>query len=239
MLNTFFKALKSAHIISSKEAEPTSTTNGVNINIDTSTIESSVGSYWGWVEHRLNNIVVPDLILPSDTEQYMKRNDFTVYQSINNIYYENDLANNRFCFDLYDLNGKFITEEFHAHHGVLGAHGAAHITMDETHLGVCYHAIVQTLPDGRQVPGISATAADFGWDLTKHNLGFHASGSFWDGFIDMFKNLFEDDICNALINKVRDELINAVPAEINKMIADTDGTIEILPKWIMQVWRPV
>lgn len=105
--------------------------------------------------------------------------------------------------------------------------------MDHTTLGMCYHFIVQTLPDGRQVPGLSATASDFGWDLSKKNLGFHASGSFWDGFADMFKNLFEGPLCDAIISKVRDELVTAVPAQLNKMIADTDGAIEILPKWFM------
>lgn len=69
--------------------------------------------------------------------------------------------------------------------------------------------------------------------MTKKNLGFHASGSFWDGFADMFKNLFEDDICNALITKVDEELMINIPAEINKMIADTDGAVEIMPKWFL------
>ena len=49
----------------------------------------------------------------------------------------------------------------------------------------------------------------------------------------MFKNLFEDKICDALIEKVRTELGVALPAEINKLIADTDGSIEVMPKWVL------
>lgn len=164
---------------------------------------------------------------------YAKKNDFSMYQPTEKLYLVNDLEKNAFCIHAYDLNGKFITEDFHLHHGALGAHGAAHVTMDHTYLGWCYSFITQTLEDGRQVPGIAASAGDFGWDLRPANLGFHMSGSFWDGFIDMFKNVFEDDICDAIINKVRDELVNVVPAEINKMIAETDGAIELMPKWFM------
>ena len=147
------------------------------------------------------------------------------------MYKKNDVENNCYYMYLYDFTGKFETRNFHAHKGILGAHGAAHISMDSTHIGFGYKPIVQTLADGKQVPGIGA--CDFGWDLTKKNLGFHASGSFWDGFADMFKNLFEDDICNALIDKVRDELMVKIPADLNKMIADTDGAAEIMPKWFL------
>ena len=235
MLNFVAKALQSAHILKTTEEVGwmPSTINGVNLTIQTDTLKEALGTYWGWFEHKINEIEVPDLILPSDDTMYAKDNKFKMYQTTDHLYLVNDLEHDRFCIDAYDLNAKFVTKDFHVTHGILGAHGAAHMTIDHSHLSSCYHLIVQTLPDGRQVPGISATPADFGWDLSKSNIGFHASGSFWDGFIDMFKNLFEGKIADAIIAKVEQELVYTVPAEFNKMIAETDGAIELLPKWFM------
>jgi len=100
MLNILSKALQSAHLISSPEAEPTSTTNGVNLTIDLKTIESAAGSYWDLVEHRLNAITIPDLILPSDDSMYMKKNDFTIYQSFDHTAFNYDVARNAMCISM-------------------------------------------------------------------------------------------------------------------------------------------
>lgn len=139
----------------------------------------------------------------------------------------NDVANNCFQVTLNDLTGKFVSENFHAHKGILGAHGAVHVSMDQTHMTFGFRPTTQTLEDGRVVPGVES--CNFGWDLNKGNLGFKVSGSFWDGFVDMFKNLFEDNICDAVIAKVRDELTVAIPADINKMLATTDGKAQLKP----------
>ena len=153
MLNILSKALQSAHIINKEEVGATTTKSGINVNIQTDALRKVLGSYWGWVEHTVNDIPVPDLILPSDETMYAKKNNFSMYQPVDKFYLVNDVDNDRFCLHAYDLNAKFITEDFHLHKGALGAHGAAHVTMDHTYLGQCYHFITQTLPDGRQVPG--------------------------------------------------------------------------------------
>ena len=67
MLNTLINSFK-ARVM----AEPTTTANGINVSIDSTVISDAIGTYWGWAEHRMNAIVVPDLILPSDTTMYMK-----------------------------------------------------------------------------------------------------------------------------------------------------------------------
>ena len=46
--------------------EPTSSTDGVNVSIDQTAIKSMVDTYWPFIEHRINMIQVPDLVLPSD-----------------------------------------------------------------------------------------------------------------------------------------------------------------------------
>ena len=76
MLNTLFNALKAKAL-----AEPTSTVNGINIGIDTDTVNDAIQAILPWAEHRMNQIKVPDLILPSDTTMYMKQNDFTITQT--------------------------------------------------------------------------------------------------------------------------------------------------------------
>lgn len=175
--------------------------------------------------------------MASDTSMYIKQNDFTLQQPIEGVTFVNQDYDDPECMYIHldELSGKFETKEFHAHYGVLGAHGAAHVSMDHTHLTVGYKFTRQwnLEYDGTTIPGI--LPCKFGWDLTKKNLGFKVSGSFWDGFIDMFKNTFEDDIANAIISKVQDELVNKIPAEFNKMIADTYGKVELMPKWMLDI----
>ena len=118
--------------------EPTSSTDGVNVSIDQTALHNVVETYWPFIEHRINNIQVPDLVLPSDSEMYMKENSFEISQPISAMYKKNDVENNCYYIYLYDLTGKFETRNFHAHHGILGAHGSAHISMDSTHLGFGY-----------------------------------------------------------------------------------------------------
>ena len=62
-------------------AATNSTTNGITFSADTSVIQQAEEAYWAAIQNRLNNINVPDLILPKDTEDYLKDNKFTIAEN--------------------------------------------------------------------------------------------------------------------------------------------------------------
>ena len=78
------------------------------------------------------------------------------------------------------------------------------------------------------MPAIESCGFDFS-SFDTHDLSFDVSGSFWDGFIDMFKGLYEDKIVDAIKGIVTKELTQALPADLNKLIANNDGFVEIKP----------
>lgn len=96
------------------------------------------------------------------------------------------------------------------------------MTIDTTKLIFGYRLITQTLEDGRIVPGIESCNFDFD-DFDKHDLKFEVHGSFWDGFINMFKGLFEGKIVDAIKGLVEKELTETLPKDINKLLVKTDG----------------
>jgi hypothetical protein len=55
------------------------------------------------------------------------------------------------------------------------------------------------------VPAIESCDFDFS-AFDTHDLSFDVSGSFWDGFIDMFKATFEGKIVDAIKGLVQKEL---------------------------------
>ena len=106
------------------------------------------------------------------------------------------------------------------------------MSVDTTKLTFGYRLVTQTLDDGRVVPGIESCGYDFS-SFDKHDLSFEVHGSFWDGFIDMFKGTFEGKIVDAIKGIVEKELTQTLPADFNKMIAKTDGFghIKSMPEW--------
>lgn len=104
--------------------------------------------------------------------------------------------------------------------------------VDSTNLFFGFRPITQVLEDGREVPGIES--CNFNWaDFTKDSLEFDVSGSFWDGFVDLFKGTFEQELVDAIQGLVMHELTVAIPAELNKVLAATDGNIQLpIPYWM-------
>lgn len=85
------------------------------------------------------------------------------------------------------------------------------------------------------VPGFESCGYDFS-SFSKKDLHFSVSGSFWDGFIDMFKGTYINKIVDAISGIMKKTLTVTIPAEINKMIAETDGKAELpIPKWIFDI----
>ena len=157
---------------------------------------------------------------------YLKDNDFTVTVPTDSFYFNNDAENNCMKVKLRKMNAKFTVDNFHAHYGIFGAYGDAKMTIDSTKLEFGYRLIKQELDDGRSVPGIESCYFNFD-EFDKGDLSFEIHGSFWDGFIDMFKNLFEGKIVDAIKGAVEKELVHALPTDLNKMIAKTDGLVKI------------
>merc|ERR1719266_1197200 len=100
------------------------------------------------------------------------------------------------------------------------------MTIDSTKLEFGYRLIKQELADGRSVPGIESCYFNFD-EFSKKDLSFKVHGSFWDGFINMFKNTFEGKIVDAIKGGVSKELEHAIPAELNKLLAQNDGFVSI------------
>ena len=100
------------------------------------------------------------------------------------------------------------------------------MTIDSTKLEFGYRLIKQDLDDGRSVPGIESCYFNFD-EFDKGDLSFSVHGSFWDGFIDMFKFAFEGKIVDAIKNGVKKELVTALPSDLNKILAKTDGFVKI------------
>ena len=160
--------------------------------------------------------------MKSDTAMYAKDNDFTVTQPVSKFDFVNDVADNCFKISLDDLTGKFTTGNFHAHKGIFGAHGTAHMTLDTVKLTFGLRPVTQTLEDGRVVPAFESCGYDFS-SFSKDDLHFSVSGSFWDGFIDAFKGLYIGKIVDAISGLMQKELTQTLPADLNKLIAATDG----------------
>ena len=157
---------------------------------------------------------------------YIKDNDFKFVVPTDSIYFNNDAADNCMKIKLRKMGVKFTTGNFHAHYGIFGAHGDAKMTIDSTELEVGYRLIMQGLEDGRSVPGIESCY--FNMDsFDKSDLSFQVHGSFWDGFIDMFKNTFEGKIVDAIKGGLSKELEVNLPADLNKLLAKDDGFVAI------------
>ena len=92
----------------------------------------------------------------------------------------------------------------------------------------------QTLEDGRIMPAFESCNYDFS-DFDKKDLVFKVHGSFWDGFIDMFKGLFEGKIVDAIKGILEKELTETLPTDLNKLIAKTDGKV-MLPLGDLTNW---
>ena len=161
-----------------------------------------------------------------DAKMYLKGNDFTVTIPTDSFYFNNDAENNCMRVKLRKMNAKFTVDDFHAHYGIFGAHGDASMTIDSTKLEFGYRLIKQDLDDGRSVPGIESCYFNFD-EFDKGDLSFSVHGSFWDGFIDMFKFAFEGKIVDAIKNGVKKELVTALPSDLNKILAKTDGFVKI------------
>jgi len=157
---------------------------------------------------------------------YIKNNDFSITEPTDSFHFINDAANNCLTVKLNKLTAKFTTDNFHAHYGIFGAYGNAKMKIDTTRLVFGYRMITQTLEDGRTVPGIESCNFDFSAFDTS-DLSFEVHGSFWDGFIDMFKATFEGKIVDAIKGIVEKELTQALPADLNKLIAKNDGFVMI------------
>ena len=205
-----------------------STTNGMTVSADTAMFQQAEMAYWAAIQNRINRVNIPDIVMPSDDEMYIKNNDFTLIQPPDNFIFTNDVANNCFQVELNKLTGKFTSSNFHAHYGILGAHGSAHMSIDSTNLFFGLRPITQTLEDGRTVPGFESCNYNFD-DFSKDKLSFDLSGSFWDGFIDMFKNTFEGKIVDVLKATVKKELTETLPNELNTLLAGTDGMAQLKP----------
>jgi hypothetical protein len=100
------------------------------------------------------------------------------------------------------------------------------MSIDTTKLVFGYRLVLQTLEDGRTVPGVESCGYDFS-DFDKGDISVSVHGSFWDGFIDMFKSLFEGKIVDAIKGAVQKELTVALPADLNTFFSKNDGYAEI------------
>ena len=125
MLNNLFGLITGA-------VANTSTNNGVNVSIDTSVFQKAETAYWPMIQQRINAIPIPDLVLPSDQSMYIKDNDFRVTQPADHFSFQN--VDNCLQIRLHQLSAKFSTGNFHAHHGIFGAHGHAEMSIDSTKL---------------------------------------------------------------------------------------------------------
>jgi hypothetical protein len=213
----------------------TSTNNGVNLSIDTNVFQKAESAYWPMIQQRINAIPMPDLVLPSDESMYLKDNDFRVTQPADHFSFEN--VDNCLQIKMNKLSAKFSTGNFHAHHGIFGAHGHAEMAIDTTKLIFGFRPSTQTLADGRVVPALESCNFDFS-DFDKHDLSFSVHGSFWDGFIDMFKGLFEGKVVDAIKGEVQKELTVTLVNDLNQLIANTDGLITIphTQKWLLDLF---
>ena len=180
------------------------------------------------IQARINAIKVPDMVMKNDTAMYIKDNDFTLTQPTNKFEFINDVTDNCFLIKLERLTASFTTGNFHAHYGILGAYGTAHMKIDTVKLSFGLRPVTQTLPDGKKVPAFESCHYDFD-SFDTSDLSFDVSGSFWDGFIDMFKGLYEGKIVDAIKGIMKKELTETLPADMNKLIADTDGKAQLLP----------
>ena len=228
------RTLLSAFMLSFVFAETNSTSNGVTVSLDTAIIQQAEKAYWAALQKRINAISIPDLVLPSDDQMYLKANNLTITQPVEHFKFSNDVENNCLQIELNELTVKFTSDSFHAHYGVFGAHGNAEVKIDTTKLIFGFRVITQTLEDGKEVPAVEACNYDFS-DFDKHDLSFDLHGSFWDGLIDAFKFAFEGKIVDLIKSTVEKELTEALPADLNKMIAQTDGFVQIphFSKWLL------
>ena len=224
MLSTILATCMLGTVLATKN----STHNGVTLSVDTSMIQQIQTAYWYTIQEKINEIKVPDFVLKSDTADYAKDNDFTITQPTYDFTFENDVKNNCFQVTLNDLTAKFVTNNFHAHSGVFGAHGEGHMDMNTVKLVWGLRPITQTLEDGRKVPGFESCNYDFD-SFDKDDLEFSLKGSFWDGFIDAFKFAYEDKIVDAIKGGVKKALTETLPDLINSDIAKTDGLAQLKP----------
>ena len=186
------------------------------------------------LQDRINLIKVPDIESKTDERMYVKDNDFTLIEPADHFKFINDAADNCFKVELDKLSARFTTKNFHAHYGIFGAYGTAEMAIGDTKLVTGYRLITQTLADGRVVPAIESCGYDFS-SFDKKDLSFNVHGSFWDGFIDMFKAAYEGKIVDAIKGIMQKELTQTLPADFNKMIADAEGFIHIKPEWWLDI----
>ena len=182
-----------------------STMNGATVSFDTSVVQQAEQAWWHVIQDRINKIPVPDLQSKTDDQMYIKQNDFYIVQPTDHFLFENDVANNCLKVTMNKLTAVFTTENFHAHYGIFGAYGNARMSIDTTKLIFGYRLVTQTLADGRKLPAIESCDYDFS-AFDTHDLSFEVHGSFWDGFIDMFKGTFEGKIVDAIKGIVQKEL---------------------------------
>ena len=220
------KALAFTCVLGSALAAANSTTNGLTFSADVSMFQQAEEAYWHAIQSRINSIVLPDVVDPNDAANYLKQNDFTVTQPTDHITFTADAADNCLTVKLNKLSAKFTSANFHGHYGIFGAYGDLTMSIDTTKLVFGYRLVLQTLEDGRSVPAVEPCGYDFS-AFDKGDISVSVHGSFWDGFIDMFKSLFEGKIVDAIKGAVQKELTVALPADLNAMFASNDGFAEI------------
>ena len=221
MLRTLF-----ASIAAGVSAVSNSTTNGINMSLDTEVLQQAEESYWHFAMSKLNNIEVPDIVSKKDSDMYLKDNDFKFTVPTDSVYFNNDAEDNCMKIKLRKMTAKFTVGNFKAHYGIFGAHGDAKMTMDSVELEFGYRLISQTLEDGRSVPGIESCYYNFD-SFDKGDLSFEVHGSFWDGFVDMFKNTFEGKIVDVIKKTVKKEVVNKLPGDLNTLLSKNDGFVAI------------
>ena len=89
MLRTLF-----ASIAAGVSAVSNSTTNGINMSLDTEVLQQAEESYWHFAMSKLNNIEVPDIVSKKDSDMYLKDNDFKFTVPTDSVYFNNDAEDN-------------------------------------------------------------------------------------------------------------------------------------------------
>lgn len=86
----------------------------------------------------------------------------------------------------------------------------------------------QTLASGKVVPAVKFISSSC--DLPKSHIHLSLHGNLISKFADLFKSLFMGTVRDEITKEINTNLKNAVPAAINKLIAEQKGETEIYKK---------
>jgi len=165
-------------------------------------------------------------------------NKFVLLESPDDVQFITDVTDNAIVFEVTDFRGTFYCDHFRYKETIFVAKGDIEVDLKKIKITAGVGFGKTTLPDGRDVPLISAVKVDV--DIDRRDIDIHLHGNIWTDFASLFEVFFKGTVIDMIDETATAALNTGIPLVGNTIMTKLDGyfPVPLIPGWIVDWETP-